>query len=120
MHGRSMLGSRWPSYYSSSIRRMAAVMAAMDLVISADCGVMHLATAAQAPTVGMFCVTDARVYGPYDARSHSLLTCDMSAQDAARQVIEAFADLFSAPELPLKEPAVLPTRVWTAAENVAG
>ncbi|HKT26700.1 glycosyltransferase family 9 protein [Dyella sp.] len=110
MHGRSMLGSRWPSYYSSSIRRMAAVMAAMDLVISADCGVMHLATASQAPTMGMFCVTDAKVYGPYGTRSHSLLTRDISAQDAARQVIEAFADLFSAPELPLKEPAVVPAR----------
>ncbi|GLQ88349.1 hypothetical protein GCM10007898_19180 [Dyella flagellata] len=97
MHGRSMLGSRWPSYYSSSIRRMGAVMAAMDLVISADCGVMHLAVASQVPTMGLFCVTDAKVYGPYGTRSGSLLTHDLSAPEAARRVAAAFPDLFGAP-----------------------
>jgi len=115
MHGHSMLGSHWPSYYSSSIRRMGAVMAAMDLVISADCGVMHLATASQVPTMGMFCVTDAKVYGPYGARSTSLLTCDISAQEAAGRVMEAFADLFSAQELPLKDVAPVPTRAEVVA-----
>ena len=103
MHGRSMLGDRWPSYYSSSIRRMGAVMAATDLMISADCGVMHLAAASQVPTVGMFCTTDAKVYGPYGARNDSLSTRDMSAQDAARHVIETFPDLFGVPAVPSKE-----------------
>lgn len=115
MHGRSMLGSRWPSYYSSSIRRMGAVMAGMDLVISADCGVMHLATASQVPTMGMFCVTDAKVYGPYGTRSSSLLTCDISAQEAARRVMETFADLFSAPQLPLKDVAPVSARAEVVA-----
>jgi len=98
MHGRSMLGSRWPGYYSSSIRRMGAVMAAMDLVISADCGVMHLAVASGVPTMGLFSVTDAKVYGPYGARSRSLVTCDMSAQSAARRVMAAYPELFDGPE----------------------
>ena len=97
MHGRSMLDSRWPVYYSSSIRRMAAVMAAMDLLISADCGVMHLAVASQVPTVGLFCTTDANVYGPYGGRNGSLLTCDITAQEAARRVMEMFPDLFDLP-----------------------
>lgn len=98
MHGRSMLGSRWPGYYSSSIRRMGAVMSALDLMISADCGVMHLAVASRVPTMGLFCVTDARVYGPFGTRSSSLVTSDMSAQDAARRVMEAYPDLFAAPK----------------------
>jgi ADP-heptose:LPS heptosyltransferase len=104
MHGRSMLDARWPSYYSSHIRRMAAVMSAMDLVISADCGVMHLAAASQVPTLGMFCVTDEKVYGPYGTRSGSLLTRDLSAEDAARSAVKAFPDLFGTPP---KEPAVV-------------
>lgn len=95
-HGRSMLGARWPSYYSSSIRRMGAVMAALDLVISADCGVMHLAEASRAPTLGMFCATDATVYGPYGARSAALNTHAMSAEQAARSVIGACPELFGA------------------------
>ena len=97
MHGHSMLGSRWPSYYSSHIRRMGAVMSAVDLMISADCGVMHLAVASQVPTMGMFCVTDEKVYGPYGTRSTSLATRDISAQDAARNVVGAFPDLFGTP-----------------------
>ena len=97
MHGHSMLGSRWPSYYSSHIRRMAAVMSAVDLMISADCGVMHLAAASQVPTLGMFCVTDEQVYGPYGTRSGALLTRDLAAQDAARSAAERFPDLFVTP-----------------------
>ncbi|GGA30091.1 hypothetical protein GCM10010981_18840 [Dyella nitratireducens] len=103
MQGRSMLGSRWPSYYSTSIRRMGAVMSAVDLMISADCGVMHLAVASQVPTMGLFSVTDAKTYGPYGSRNSSLRTRNMSGQEVARHVMRTFPDLFAAPGLPLKE-----------------
>ncbi|WP_430390058.1 glycosyltransferase family 9 protein [Dyella sp. 20L07] len=93
MHGHSMLGEEWPGYYSSDIRRMGAVMAGMDLMISADCGVMHLAVASKVPTVGMFCVTDASVYAPYGLGSCPLLTQGLSAREAAMQVVRAFPDL---------------------------
>lgn len=93
MHGHSMLGEAWPGYYSSDIRRMGAVMAGMDLMISADCGVMHLAVASKVPTVGMFCVTDAAVYSPYGMGSCSLSTKDLSARDTAMKVVAAFPSL---------------------------
>lgn len=93
-HARSMLGEAWPGYYSSDIRRMGAVMAGLDLMISADCGVMHLAVASKVPTVGMFCVTDASVYAPYGLGSCPLLTTGLSAREAARQVIASFPALF--------------------------
>ena len=64
-HGGSMLEGEWPGYYSTSIRRMAAVMSAVDLMVSADCGVMHLAVASGVATAGLFSVTDEAVYGPY-------------------------------------------------------
>ncbi|MHA6205975.1 glycosyltransferase family 9 protein [Dyella soli] len=96
-HGHSMLGAEWPGYYSSDIRRMGAVMAGMDLLISADCGVMHLAVASKVPTVGMFSVTDASVYAPYGLGSCPLLTRGMSAQEAARQVVAAFPGLLGQP-----------------------
>lgn len=93
MHGHSMLGEAWPGYYSSDIRRMGAVMAGMDLVISADCGVMHLAVASKVPTVGMFCVTDAAVYSPYGLGSFSLDTQGLSARDAALRTAAALPAL---------------------------
>jgi ADP-heptose:LPS heptosyltransferase len=93
MHGHSMLGEAWPGYYSSDIRRMGAVMAGMDLMISADCGVMHLAVASKVPTVGMFCVTDEAVYSPYGLGSCALNTQGLSAREAAMKVVAAFPAL---------------------------
>ncbi|WP_158543432.1 glycosyltransferase family 9 protein [Dyella solisilvae] len=91
MHGRSMLGDQWPGYYSTDIRRMGAVMAGMDLFITADCGVMHLAVASRVPTVGMFSVTDASVYEPYGCGSRALLTKGLSARETAMQIVRDYA-----------------------------
>jgi ADP-heptose:LPS heptosyltransferase len=93
MHGRSMLGAEWPGYYSSDIRRMGAVMANLDLVITADCGVMHLAVASRTATLGMFSVTDAAVYEPYGEGNHPLRTSGLTASQAARQVIEGYPQI---------------------------
>jgi ADP-heptose:LPS heptosyltransferase len=93
MHGRSMLDSAWPGYFTTDIRRMSAVMAGVDLMISADCGVMHLAVASRVPTVGLFSVTDASVYEPYGLGSCALVTKDLSARETANQVVESFAGL---------------------------
>lgn len=92
MHGKSMLDSAWPAYYSSDIRRMGAVMAAVDLIVSADCGVMHLAVASGVPTVGMFCTTDPAVYEPYGHESGALATCGLSARDCAERIVAAYGD----------------------------
>jgi ADP-heptose:LPS heptosyltransferase len=93
MHGRSMFESQWPGYFSTDIRRMSAVMSGVDLMISADCGVMHLAVASRVPTVGLFSITDASVYEPYGLGSCALVTKGMTAQETASKVVEAFAGL---------------------------
>lgn len=93
MHGRSMLGAEWPAYYSSDIRRMGAVMAGVDLMITADCGVMHLAVASRTPTIGMFCVTDAAVYAPYGQDNHPLRTSGLTARQVACQVVANYPQL---------------------------
>lgn len=98
MHGHSMLGSEWPAYYSSDIRRMGAVMAGLDLLISADCGVMHLAAASQVTTVGLFKVTDASVYEPYGNGSTALSTQDLSAREVACRVVAAYSGLLAGPD----------------------
>ena len=69
-HGRSQLDGRFPAFYSSDVRRMAALIAACDAYISADCGVMHLACASGTPTLGLFTrpnLARYRPYGPHDA-----------------------------------------------------
>ncbi|MDE3209360.1 MAG: glycosyltransferase family 9 protein [Pseudomonadota bacterium] len=95
MHGQSMLDSAWPAYYSSDIRRMGAVMAAADLLVSADCGVMHLAVASGVPTMGLFCVTDPAVYEPYGHDSGALHTGALSAAETADKVVDACAGILA-------------------------
>ncbi|HZX70494.1 MAG TPA: glycosyltransferase family 9 protein [Rhodanobacter sp.] len=95
MHGHSMLDSVWPAYYSSDIRRMGSVMAAADLMVSADCGVMHLAVASGVPTVGLFSVTDSAVYEPYGHDSRALQTGGLSARDCAERIVDAYAEVLA-------------------------
>jgi len=97
VHGRSMLDSKWPGYYSTSIRRMASAMAGVDVMISADCGAMHLAASSGTPTIGMFSVTDAKVYGPYGSHNAHLVTQGLSPQQAAKKAVELYRESFWSP-----------------------
>lgn len=70
--GRSLLEDRYPSFYCSDVRGLAAVLANLSLYISADCGVMHLAWATGAPTIGLFNATKTAEWGPWGGHNHSL------------------------------------------------
>ena len=82
-HGRSQLGEKFPAYYTRDLVRLAAVMANMQAVISADCGVMHLAVASGTPTLGLFSVTSAEKYGPYGPSNSAVDTRALSAAEVA-------------------------------------
>lgn len=65
--GDSLLGDRYPAFFSGSPRKLGALLANLDLFVSGDCGVMHLASAAGARTAGLFHASDIEgwnVYGP--------------------------------------------------------
>lgn len=47
----------------------AALMARADLFVGNDSGMMHLAAASGAPTLGLFGPTDERLYGPWGERA---------------------------------------------------
>jgi heptosyltransferase III len=86
MFGRSMLGSRYPAYYSTDLRRLGGVLAALDAYISLDCGIMHLACAAQAPTLGIFTTTNAAEWGPYGPRNHAVHAYDLPPDAVGRKL----------------------------------
>jgi ADP-heptose:LPS heptosyltransferase len=85
--GKSMLGDRFPCFYSSDVRKMAAVIASLDAYVSADCGVMHLAWASGTPTLGLFRVTDPGEWGPFGPRMGSLMLDDRPPAEIARRTI---------------------------------
>ncbi|GGB78834.1 hypothetical protein GCM10007424_18750 [Flavobacterium suaedae] len=61
-----------PSFYSKDVREIASVIANSKVFVGADSGMMHLASASQAPTIGLFSCTDTEVYEPYGNRSTSV------------------------------------------------
>ncbi len=74
--GVSRLDNAYPTYFTSDLRRLAAFIDAAGTYISADCGVMHLAAATSAITIGLFRSTDPRRYAPYGAGKVGLVCAD--------------------------------------------
>ena len=101
MFGRSMLGSRYPAYYSTDLRKLGGVLAALDAYISLDCGIMHLATASRAPTLGIFTTTNAAEWGPYGAGNHAVHAYDLPPEAVGHKLAELIQDdaLHTAPVL---------------------
>jgi len=65
MENVSQINFKAPAYYSKNIREMASVMANTEIYIGADCGIMHLASAAQIPVLGLFSKSNILTYEPY-------------------------------------------------------
>jgi heptosyltransferase III len=87
----SKLNFTIPHFYSTDIREMGAFIANTQLFIAADNGVMHLASASGVPTVGLFSVTDENIYGPYNSKSFSVNTGQMTTEnimDLLRKTLE--------------------------------
>ncbi|MGH8147451.1 MAG: glycosyltransferase family 9 protein [Rhodanobacteraceae bacterium] len=84
--GRPRFANEVPFFHSPSPREVAAMISNMTCFVSADCGVMHLASAAGTPTIGLFSVTDASKYAPYAHGSRALDTNVKSPEEVAQEV----------------------------------
>lgn len=86
-HGQSDFAGAVAGYYSSKPRRVAAVIAATQMIVVADSGIMHLACASRGPAVvGLFRCTDPEVYGPYGAGNRAVWTNGQHPIDICNQV----------------------------------
>lgn len=65
----SQIDFQCTSYYSTDIREMCATLANADIFITADCGVMHLASSSEVPTIGIFSRDNTQYYEPYNTHS---------------------------------------------------
>lgn len=86
---RSQLAPRYPCFYSSDVRKLAAVLANLSFFVSADCGVMHLGCAVGAPTAGLFKGTDVKAWGPYGDSNCAIDAPSLTAKDTAERVLVA-------------------------------
>ena len=72
-----------------TLPEIAAVLARVSLFIGNDSGLMHLAAAAGAPTLGLFGPTDASEYAPAGPRAAPVISPTGAMQDLT--VAQAFA-----------------------------
>ena len=86
VENKSQINFLEPSYYSKDIREMAAVLANCAIFIGADSGIMHLASTAQIPVIGLFKTTDPQRYEPYGNRSAGLHTANHSMTEIIQQI----------------------------------
>jgi heptosyltransferase-3 len=85
---RARLAEEVPAVYTTELRLLGAMLAATSLVVSADCGVMHLADAAGARVLGLFKTTEPSRYGPTRASSESLRASNGCANRVAARILE--------------------------------
>jgi heptosyltransferase-3 len=67
---------------------MCAVLSAVPVIVSGDCGVMHLAVAAGSQVIGLFKTTDPVKYAPYGNGSTAILARDDEADAVAERISE--------------------------------
>lgn len=77
----SKIGFKALTFYSLDIREIGSVIANTSVFIGADSGIMHLASAAGVPVIGLFNVTNPLKYGPYNSNSIPIETSDNDVDD---------------------------------------
>lgn len=75
-----------PCYYSRNVREIGAFIANTATFITADCGIMHLASSVNTPTVGLFSVTSIEKYKPFNLGSISFNANETSIDTILKKV----------------------------------
>ena len=77
-----------------SLPEIAAVLERTSLFIGNDSGLMHLAAAAGAPTIGLFGPTNAAEYGPSGPKARAVISASRRMGDiAVQQILVAALDI---------------------------
>ncbi len=77
----SQIDFKAPSYYSRDIREMLGVMDHFAAFVTADCGIMHLASATRVPVLSIFSTTSPEIYRPYNVGSRDLKAAELESND---------------------------------------
>jgi len=80
-----------PAFDSGNVRHIGAVIKNTAIFIGADSGIMHLASAAGATTVGLFHYTNTKIYEPYNDNSVAIDTNFGTVNDWVEVVRERLA-----------------------------
>lgn len=77
----SQISFQATSFYSRDLREIGALISQTEVFIGADSGMMHLASSVDTPTLGLFSITDHKVYAPYNYQSIAKNTNSCSVEE---------------------------------------
>lgn len=81
---KSRLPLALPQIFSGSIRELGGQLAALDVLVTGDCGIMHLAQAVGTPTIAIFRSSDLKTYRPYGPGAMALLETEAVPEKVSR------------------------------------
>lgn len=84
--GISKLNGAIDQFYSMDIIEMAKVLACGDIIITGDCGIMHLAVAAPIKTIALFKSNSIEKYKPYGNKNRVIDTRNYSPKEIMYQI----------------------------------
>ncbi|MGO4906245.1 glycosyltransferase family 9 protein [Flavobacterium sp. W20_MBD1_R3] len=87
----SQIGFQATTFYSKDVREIASVIANTAIFIGADSGIMHLASAAKTPTIGLFSRPNINMYSPYNNNSTAIDTNTGDKEDWIKTINIALA-----------------------------
>lgn len=90
---KSRLAYRFPTFHSLDVREVAAVIGAADLFIGADSGLMHLGSAANLRTVGLFSITDPEEWGVYGGDRANVVVDECTGREVALGIASTYSSL---------------------------
>ncbi len=93
---RPRLGGDIAALYTPDLRLLAATMAATAVLLTGDCGVMHLADAGGARVVGLFRTSDPSRYGPSGPQSTAIVAREKCADELALRLARSLRPRFTA------------------------
>lgn len=82
----SQIDFKATTFYSCDLREIGALINSTTVFIGADSGMMHLASAVHTPTVGLFSVTNQKMYEPYNKKSIAKNTNTCNIEDCIKAV----------------------------------
>lgn len=82
----SKIGFKAPTFYSKDIREIGSVIANTEIFIGADSGIMHLASASQTPTVGLFSRLNQNKFAPYNNNSTAINTNTSTTEESIKAI----------------------------------
>lgn len=82
----SQISFKAPAFYSRDLRQIASLLCNVSIFIGADSGMMHLASAAHVPVIGLFKSENMNQYAPYNDRSAGVRTDRVSQPEIVDMV----------------------------------